>query len=78
MTNKPTIRPLDRICTVKNTSLFFDYTSGIYHLVHYDTEILTVMSNVDNNPTITKALKCSNSSTRGIYQVTDFLNIPRD
>jgi|SRR6187431_2485475 len=78
MSQKPHIRALNGICKVKNASLFFDYEKGIYHLVHYDTEILTLASTPDNVPTILKALKCSNSSTRAIYQVTDFLNIPRD
>ena len=83
MTNKPTIRPLNDICTVKNASLFYDYNTDQYHLVHYDTEILTInkisenIQETDIRYEIVKALKCSNSSTRAIYQVTDFLNIPR-
>ena len=81
MTNKPTIRPLNDIVKVKNASLFFDYETRTYHLVHYDTEIATIKTTIDayniDRYTVLKALKCSNSSTRAIYQVTDFLNIPR-
>jgi hypothetical protein len=79
MTNKPKIRSLNGICKVVCSSLFFDYETRTYHLVHYDTEILTIKyHNADiRSYEIVKCLKCSNSSTRAIYQVTDFLNIPR-
>ena len=79
MTNKPTIRALNGICTVKNTSLFFDYDKNQYHLVHYDTEILVIKQyHADiRSREIVKCLKCSNSSTRAIYQVTDFLQLDR-
>ena len=83
MFNKPTIRPINDACKVKNASLFFNYDTDTYHLIHYDTEILTInkisenIQETDIRYEIVKALKCSNSSTRAIYQVTDFLEIPR-
>ena len=79
MSNKPTIRPLNDIVKVKNASLFFNYDTNTYHLVHYDTEILIVKQyHADiRSREIIKALKCSNSSTRAILQVTDFLQLDR-
>ena len=84
MENKPTIRPINDACTVKNASLFFNYDTNKYHLVHYDTEILTInkisenIQETDIRYEIVKALKCSNSSTRAIMQVLDFLGIDRN
>lgn len=75
LSNKPTIRPINEACKVKNTSLFYNYETETYHLVHYDTEILTVKQGNGTDIEITKCLKCSNSSTRAIYQVADFLDI---
>jgi hypothetical protein len=78
------IRALNGISKVVCSSLFYDYDNKTYdltyHLVHYDTEILTIKyHNADiRSYEIVKALKCSNSSTRAIYQVTDFLEIPRE
>ena len=80
MTNKPNIRALNGISKVVCSSLFFDYETRTYHLLHYDTEILTIKYHSADirSYEIVKALKCSNSSTRAIYQVTDFLEIPRE
>jgi len=79
VTNKPKIRALNGISTVVCSSLFYDYDNKTYHLVHYDTEILTIKQhNADiRSREIIKALKCSNSSTRAIYQVTDWLELDR-
>ena len=81
MTDKPKIRALNGISTVVCSSLFFEYETRTYHLVHYDTEILTIRVEIQANNIdkyfITKCLKCSPSSTRAIFQVTDFLEIPR-
>jgi len=71
---KPKLRILNGIIKVKNASVVYDNETETYHLVHYDTEILRVKK--DN--TIIFALKCSNSSTRAIYQLTDFLKIDRE
>jgi hypothetical protein len=83
-----TIRSLNGISKVVGSSLFYDYDNKTYHLtyhlVHYDTEILTIKYPIKYHSAdirsyeIVKALKCSNSSTRAIYQVTDFLEIPRE
>ena len=80
MSNKPKIRSLNGISKVVCSSLFYDYDNKTYHLVHYDTEILTIKYHSADirSYEIVKALKCSNSSTRAIYQVTDFLEIPRE
>jgi hypothetical protein len=67
------IRVLNNIVSVKNASVVYDNRDQTYHLIHYDTEIATIKK--DN--TIIKLLECSNSSTRAIYQLTDFLNIDR-
>jgi hypothetical protein len=77
---RPKIRALNGISTVVNSSLFFDYDNRTYHLVHYETEILTVKYHSADirSYEIVKALKVSNSSTKAIYQVSDFLQIPRD
>ena len=66
-------------CRVKNAKLILDRDTKTYHLIHYDTEILTVKyHNADiRSVEIIKALKCSNSSTRAIMQVADFLNIDK-
>ena len=80
-TNKPKIRALNGISKVVCSSLFFEYETRTYHLVHYDTEILTIRAEIQatnkDKYIITKCLKCSPSSTRAILQVTDFLQIPR-
>jgi len=82
--SKPTIRPINDACKVKNASLFFNYDTDTYHLIHYDTEILTInkisenIQETDIRYEIVKALKCSNSSTRAIMQVLDFLGIDRN
>jgi len=80
MENKPTIRPINDACTVKNASLFFNYDTNKYHLVHYDTEILRIYKPFDPRIPLNVeiALKCSNSSTRAIMQVLDFLGIDRN
>jgi hypothetical protein len=69
-----TLRILPDIVKVKNAYVVFDYSKGIYSLFHYDTEIAQI--NINGNKVI-KALKCSSSSTRAIYQLTDYLNIDR-
>ena len=76
---KPELRIISDAVRVKNARLIFDYNTRTYHLVHYDTEILTVKYHSADirSVEITKCLKCSNSSTRAIYQATDFLNIDR-
>ena len=80
MSNKPTIRTINDACKVKNACLFFNYDSNKYHLIHYDTEILRIYKPYDDRIglSVEIALKCSNSSTRAIYQVLDFLGIDRD
>ncbi len=80
MTNKPTIRPINDACKVKNASLFFNYDTNKYHLIHYDTEILRIYKPFDDRIPLNVeiALKCSNSSTRAIMQVLDFLGIDRN
>ena len=79
MSNKPTIRPINDACKVKNASLFFNYDTNKYHLIHYDTEILRIYKPYDDRIglSVELALKCSNSSTRAIMQVLDFLGIDR-
>ena len=81
MSDKPKIRVLNGISKVVSSSLFFEYETRTYHLVHYDTEILTIRAEIQANNLdkyiITKCLKCSPSSTRAIFQVTDYLNIDR-
>lgn len=71
--NKPNYTVLNDIVKVKNATLIFDYTKQVYSLVHYDTEIALITK--DNQ--ILKALKCTSSSTRAIYQLTDYLGIDR-
>ena len=80
MSNKPTIRPINDACKVKNASLFFNYDTNKYHLIHYDTEILRIYKPFDDRIglSVELALKCSNSSTRAIIQVLDFLGIDRN
>ena len=70
---KPNYQPLADIVTVKNAFLIFDYTKNVYVLTHYDTQICEITK--DNK--IVFALKCSSSSTRAIYQLTDYLGIDR-
>jgi hypothetical protein len=72
--NNQDIRVLNNIVSVKNASVVYDNRDQTYHLIHYDTEIATIAK----DKTIIKVLKCSNSSTRAIYQLTDFLNIDRE
>ena len=67
------IRILNNIVSVKNAYVVFNYDTNTYHLFHYDTEIAIITK--DNK--IVKVLKCSVSSTRAIYQLTDHLNIDR-
>jgi hypothetical protein len=76
---KPDIRFIHEAVKVKNAKLLFDYETRTYHLIHYDTEILTIKYHSADirSVEITKCLKCSNSSTRAIYQATDFLGIDR-
>ena len=76
---RPELRFIHEAVKVKNAKLIFDYETRTYHLIHYDTEILTVKYHSADirSVEITKCLKCSNSSTRAIYQATDFLNISR-
>ena len=76
---KPDLRFMHEAVKVKNAKLIFNYDTRTYHLIHYDTEILTIKYHSADirSVEITKCLKCSNSSTRAIYQATDFLGIDR-
>lgn len=58
-------------CRVKKAYLVHDLVNDTFSLIHYDTEIMTI----DKDRKITKALKCSNSSTRAIKQVCEYFNI---
>ena len=66
------LRILSDIVNVKNATVIFNYDTGIYSLIHYDTEIAQIKDNQ-----VLKALKCSNTSTKAIYQLTDYLEIDR-
>jgi hypothetical protein len=71
--NKPNYSTLTDIVKVKNAVLIFDYTKNVYALFHYDTQIAEITK--DNK--INFALKCSPTSTKAIYQLTDYLGIDR-
>lgn len=60
--------------TVKKAYLVHHLDTKIYSLIHYETEILTV----SEDKKIIKALQCSSSSTRAIYQVANYLDLDRD
>jgi len=68
------LRILNDIVNVKNATVIFNYESGIYSLIHYDTEIAQI--DINGNKVL-KALKCSTTSTKAIYQLTDYLGIDR-
>ena len=59
--------------TVNKAVLIHDLNAKIYSLVHHDTEILRF--NEDHK--ILKAIQCSSTSTRSIYQVADYFKIDR-
>lgn len=68
------MRTINGIVSVKNAFLVFNNETNNYHLFHYDTEIAIITK----QGKIVKALWCSPSSTRAIYQLTDYLKINRD
>lgn len=68
---KPNYTILNDIVKVKNATLIYDYNKDVYSLVHYDTEIAVITKNGE----ILKALKCSNTSTKAILQLTNWLGI---
>jgi hypothetical protein len=70
---KPNYSTLTDIVKVKNAVLIFDYTKNVYALFHYDTQIAEITK--DNK--INFALKCSVTSSKAIYQLTDYLGIDR-
>lgn len=67
------LKPIHEATSVKKANLFYNEDSETYSLIHYDTEILIIGKNKE----IVKALQCSQSSTRAIYQVADYLDINR-
>ena len=68
-----TIKTIHEATSVKKANLFYESELKVYSLVHYDTEILRISEDKE----ILKALQCSASSTRSIYQVADYLGIDR-
>jgi hypothetical protein len=57
----------------KKATLVYYEEKDLYNLVHYDTIILSVKNNK-----VTKALKCSKTSTKAIFKVLYYLGINED
>ena len=72
--NKPNIRVLNGIVNVKDANLIYNEEQQTYHLIHYDTEIAIIKK----DKTIIKLLKCTPTSTKAIYKLTDYLEIDRN
>jgi DNA-binding phage protein len=68
------IKPIPEAVNVKKAILLHDTDANKYTLIHYDTEILSF----NENKEIIKALQCSVSSTKAIYQVADYFGITRE
>ena len=66
-----TIEIVHNATSVKNAVLVHNTEDKTYHLIHYDTEILSFSENKE----IFLALQCSQSSTRAINQVVKFFNL---
>ena len=65
-------RIIHEAVSVKNATLMYIYETKTYSLIHYETEILRIV-----NGEITVIKPVSNTSSRAINQVLQFLNIPQ-